>query len=102
MAAVVQSRLTELQELCRRFGVKRLDVFGSAVRVDFDPAHSDVDLLVTFGRVAGITPFDQYFGFKEAAEKMFGRAVDVVVDGASQNPYFLESLNASRQLVYEA
>lgn len=39
-----------LTELCRRHGVRRLDVFGSAARgIDFDPARSDTDLLVEFG-----------------------------------------------------
>lgn len=102
MAAVIDNRLAELQDLCRRFGVQKLEVFGSAARGEFDPVRSDVDLLVAFGRVAGMTAFDQYFGFKEAVERLFGRDVDVVVDGASQNPYFLESVNASRRLVYEA
>jgi predicted nucleotidyltransferase len=102
MAAIVETRLSALQDLCRRFGVRRLEVFGSATRDDFDSARSDIDILVAFGSSAAMTPFEQYFGFKEAVERLFGRDVDVVVDGASHNPYFLESVNASRQLVYEA
>jgi hypothetical protein len=102
MAAIAETRLGELQDLCRRFGVRRLEIFGSATGEDFDTARSDIDILVAFGSNAGMTPFEQYFGFKEAVERLFGRDVDVVVEGASQNPYFLESLNASRQLVYEA
>ena len=41
----IAARRTELQDLCRRFGVRRLDVFGSAARGDFDPGRSDIDFL---------------------------------------------------------
>jgi uncharacterized protein len=41
-----------MRALCRRFHVRRLDVFGSAARGDFDPEHSDVDFIVEFDRSA--------------------------------------------------
>jgi uncharacterized protein len=48
MLPLIENRRAEIAELCRRFRVRRLDVFGSAARGgDFDPARSDVDLLVT-------------------------------------------------------
>ncbi len=49
MHAVISDNKDKLAELCRRYGVARLEVFGSAGRgTDFDPDSSDVDFLVEF------------------------------------------------------
>ena len=48
MANVLESHLDELPELCRRYGVSRLEAFGSATAEDFDPNKSDLDFLVDF------------------------------------------------------
>ena len=92
----------ELRELCRRFHVRRLDLFGSAARADFDPERSDFDFLVEFERGAPQHPFDAYFGFKEALEALFGRPVDLVEAGAVRNPYLKASIEQSRENVYAA
>ncbi len=69
----------ELRELCRRFGVRRLDVFGSAASGDFDPARSDIDFLVEFDPDAPDGhSLSGFFDFKEALEALFGRSVDLV------------------------
>jgi predicted nucleotidyltransferase len=93
----------ELQALCRRFHVRRLDLFGSAARGDFDPEHSDVDFLVEFERGhPKALSFDTYFGLKEALEALLGRAIDLVEPGAVRNPYLKASIDASREPVFEA
>lgn len=92
----------ELGELCRRFHVRRLDLFGSAARGDFDPEHSDVDFLVEFDRSAPQHPFDAYFGLKEELEALFGRKVDLVELSAVRNPYLKASIEQSRENVYAA
>jgi uncharacterized protein len=66
----------ELRELCRRFGVRRLDVFGSAVRGDFDPARSDIDFLVEFA--PGEDDLARFLDFKQALEALLARRVDLV------------------------
>ena len=48
MIADIALHREELRDLCRRFHVRRLEVFGSAARGDFDPARSDIDFLVEF------------------------------------------------------
>ena len=49
MHAAISDKKDELAELCRRYGVARLEVFGSAARgTDFDPQSSDADFLVAF------------------------------------------------------
>ena len=99
-AAVAQHR-EAIEELCRLYGVTKLDVFGSATRDDFDEAHSDVDFLVEFDVVPGLRALRQYFGFKEDLEQLLGRPVDLV-EGAIENPFVLRGVEESRELLYAA
>jgi predicted nucleotidyltransferase len=92
----------ELQALCRRFHVRRLDLFGSAARGDFDSEHSDFDFIVEFDRGAPLHPFDTYFGLKEGLEALLGRNVDLVELSAVRNPYLKASIEQSRENVYAA
>lgn len=94
-----------IAELCRRHGVTRLEVFGSAARgEDFDPARSDVDLLVEFG--SGVKrSFELLFGFEDAAAAVFGRKVDLVEREAildSINPYRKRRILGEAQPLYPA
>jgi len=87
--------------LCQRYGVKRLELFGSAATGDFDPKTSDLDFLLEFDANPSDL-FNRYFGLKESLETLFSRKVDLVMVGALQNPYFIESVNKTRKLVYAA
>ena len=102
MIDVIALRREELRALCQRFHVRRLDLFGSAARGDFDPEHSDIDFLVEFERDTVLHPFDTYFGLKEGLEALFGRPVDLVEPGALRNPYLKASIEGSRKPVFEA
>jgi predicted nucleotidyltransferase len=74
----IATRREELIALCRRYGVTRLEVFGSAATGDgFDPARSDADFLVTFTPVAD-ADFGAFAELKEAFETLLGRPVDLV------------------------
>lgn len=64
--------------LCERYAVRRLALFGSALREDFDPRRSDLDFVVDFASFTTLSPAQQYFEFKTAMEELFGRAVDLV------------------------
>ena len=63
-----------LAEFCRQNGVRRLAVFGSALRDDFAQG-SDVDVLVEFE--PGRTPGLKFFGMQEELSRIFGRTVDL-------------------------
>jgi len=80
----------------------RLEVFGSAATSKFDPNHSDVDFHVEFGTGARTDLFHCYFGLQASLEQLLGRHVDLVMAGALKNPYFIQSVNETRQLVYAA
>jgi predicted nucleotidyltransferase len=75
---LICSHQRELAALCRRFAVRRLSLFGSILREDFDPASSDVDIAVEFGKSREHSPAEQYFDFKAALEQLLGRPVDLV------------------------
>lgn len=101
MTALFDSRRVELAALCRRFGVRRLELFGSAASGAFDPERSDLDFVVEFNCDPAHL-FDRYFGLKESLENLYSRPVDLVSEGASANPYFLASINRNRLPVYAA
>jgi len=100
MIAEIASHRPELDELCRRFRVRRLDLFGSAASDDFDAERSDLDFLVEFEPDA--LSFDAYFGLKESLEALFGRGIDLVEPSAIRNPYFKESVECSGEPIFEA
>lgn len=102
MQAGVEQRQSEIAALCRRFGVRRLELFGSAAGPDFDPATSDVDLLVEIDPPPGMGYADAYFGLKEELERLLARPVDLVSLASLRNPYFIREIEASRRLLYAA
>ena len=93
----------KLQALCRDFHVRRLELFGSAARGDFDPEHSDFDFLVEFdpGHPDAFS-LKIYFGFKDSLEALLGHPVDLVEPSAVRNPYLKASIESSRVSVFEA
>jgi predicted nucleotidyltransferase len=102
MIAQVEQRRAELEALCRRFQVRRLEVFGSAAVRGFRGEESDLDFLLEFERQAGPGYADRYFGLLESLEALFGRPVDLVVASAVNNPYFRESVERTKAVLYAA
>lgn len=102
LPAFIESRRAKIAEICARFGVRKLELFGSAATGAFDTTRGDLDFVVDFDLDGHPDRFEQYFGMKEALEALFGRPVDLVEEGASTNRYFLESLNRTRRLLYAA
>jgi len=101
MIAELHHRHDEVSELCKRYGVRRLDVFGSATVVEnFDSERSDVDLLVEFDAHPRMGPADQYFGLLEELESLFQRKVDLVSVRGLRNRYFIASVNRTKQVLY--
>lgn len=102
MIAEILSRKTELEELCRRFHVRRLDLFGSAAGEDFDAERSDLDFLVEFEPAPPGGYADSFFGLKESLEQLFCRPVDLVASAAIRNPFFRESVERAKVPLYAA
>lgn len=102
MAPVLQEHLEELAAHCRRYRVKRLDIFGSAVRDDFDPGRSDLDFLVEFEDLRPEDAPDRYLGLMVDLEDLFGRKIDLVSVGGLRNPYLRQAVERTRVLLYAA
>jgi uncharacterized protein len=98
-AKVLEPHLNEIPALCERYGVSRLEIFGSATGSDFDPNQSDLDFLVDFNSDS-TRLFERYFGLKDSLEALFKRNIDLVTLGALENPYFIDAINQSRELLY--
>jgi predicted nucleotidyltransferase len=102
MLPAIESRRARLDELCRRMGVRRLEVFGSAARGDFDPVSSDIDFLVEFDPETQRSALELYFGLKDELEALFARPVDLVMPTAVRNPYVRAEIDRARQILYAA
>ena len=102
MVGLIEQHRPQLLELCRKYDVHRLDVFGSAVREDFDPDQSDLDFLVQFNNFTIHNAADRYFDFLFDLEALFGRKVDLISDLAIRNPYFRKAVDAERTNLYAA
>ncbi|MGD0815426.1 MAG: nucleotidyltransferase domain-containing protein [Verrucomicrobiota bacterium] len=101
MIALVEQKKTDLADLCRRFKVERLELFGSAATGSFQAASSDLDFIVRFSAPTTGSYLDRYLDFAEALEQLFQRPVDLVTERAIQNPCFRRNVAATRQPVYE-
>lgn len=101
ITAIAENR-SRLDALCRQFGVKRLEVFGSAAsETDFDPLRSDVDFIVEFRPDQDLGPWlRHYFAFRGALAELLGRSVDLVMASAMKNSHFIREANRTRQVVY--
>ena len=102
MVPIVENRVAELEQLCVRYNVSRLDLFGSAVTGEHRPGVSDLDFLVEFLPEAFRAYADAYFGLLEALESLFGHPVDLVVDSAIKNPFFRQRVEETRTPLYAA
>lgn len=103
MHPFIQEKQAEIAELCRRYQVRSLAVFGSAARAgDFKTDSSDADFLIEFSPDSHLPPLRAYFGLRDALAGLLGRSVDLVDPAAIQNPYFLKQIQQEREAVYEA
>jgi predicted nucleotidyltransferase len=102
MVRVLQDKRQVIAELCARFGVTRLDVFGSALREDFRPGESDVDLLVEFAPMEPHDLADAYFGLLDELRELVGGEVDLVMADAVTNRYIAREIERTKQSLYAA
>ena len=102
MQQFITDRLPEIQELCRTHHVRRLSIFGSSVRDDFDPATSDVDVRVIFDSPKIERYARNAFAFQDALATLFERKVDMVSAKKIKNDYFLRAIEKDQVEVYAA
>jgi predicted nucleotidyltransferase len=102
MVAALENKRDAIAALCRRYGVVRMDVFGSAIRDDYRVGTSDVDLLADFGDQDPFQLIDAYFGMLDELRTLLGTRVDLVMSDAIKNPYIRAEVERTKQPLYAA
>lgn len=98
---LIHQNRTEIAALCQQFGMRKIELFGSATGPDFDEERSDLDFIVDVGEYErGVAK--RFLRFCSALEGLLGCPVDVITNRKIQNPYFRASVNASRMVIYDA
>ena len=100
---IIERHREGIEALCQKYGVKRLRLFGSALRSDWNSDESDFDFVAEFGPPPpGINLFEQQFGLLADLEKLLGNPVDVVDWNAAKKPYFRRAVDSQAKELYAA
>lgn len=94
-----ESQTLEIITLCEKYKVKSLYAFGS-VLTDYFNDESDIDLIVDFKKINIEEYADNYFDFKFSLEDILHRPIDLLEEKAIKNPYFKQSIDSKKQLIY--
>jgi uncharacterized protein len=95
-------KLEAITGLCRAYGVKRLDLFGSAATDAFRPGSSDVALLVDFGDMGGRAKAHAYLDLQDGLREVLGADVGLVMVAAVKNRFLARAIELTRQPLYAA
>jgi predicted nucleotidyltransferase len=101
MLSFIENKKAEIHQLCEKYAVRSLFLFGSASTGKFN-VESDIDILVAFQEIPLEQYSDYYFELHEALEMLLGRNVDLITERSLSNPYFIESIDETKQLLYAA
>jgi predicted nucleotidyltransferase len=101
MIPEIDQQQAKLAKLCRRYRVRQLQLFGSAVTGAFVPATSDLDFIAEFADTHADDYADRYLDFAEALEALFNRHVDVLTKRAIRNKYFRAEVERTARVIYE-
>ena len=99
MQAIIQENINTIRTLCMSHNVNKLYAFGSVCTDNFKET-SDIDLLISFKPMEAGDYADTYFEIADEFEKIFKRPVDLVTVNSLSNPYFIESVNKNKTLIY--
>lgn len=102
MQKILENKITDLKNICLSLSVKRLYAFGSVVSDKFRD-DSDIDFLISFAENLSIEQYtDNYFALQYKLRELFKRKIDIVTERTLSNPYFIESIDETKELIYEA
>ncbi len=103
MQKIIEQRKEELRSLCRRLKIKRLYAFGSAATNERFGDVSDIDFLISFDEDISPEEYSEnYFQLHYKLRALFNREIDVITERSLSNPYFIDSVNKNKVLIYEA
>jgi hypothetical protein len=102
MQTIIENNLPKLKELCQKYDIKTMYVFGSASSDDFKE-DSDIDILINFKEDISIEKYtDNYFELHYKLEELFNRKIDLVTENSLSNPYLKDSIDKTKKLLYAA
>ena len=102
MHPVIAEKIEGVRDICQRYDVARLTLFGSAARgVDFNPSTSDVDFLVEFRPDSMMGPFRRRIDLWRALKAHIGCHVDLIRPESVVNPIRKENIYSCTEVVYE-
>lgn len=102
MQKILENKINDLQNICLTLGVQRLYAFGSVASDNFTDK-SDIDFLISFSEKLSIEQYtNNYFALQYKHRELFKRKIDLVTERTLSNPYFIESIEETKQLIYEA
>ena len=101
MQKIIKDNIDALKELCKSYDVKKLYIFGSACTNQFKD-DSDIDILISFKDISIEKYTDNYFELHYKLEELFNGKVDLLTENSLSNPYFIESVEETRHLLYAA
>ena len=104
MVSLIENNMKAIQDVCKKHHVRSLYVVGSATNEKRFLPESDVDFLYRFRKedIEEMEYADNFFDLLFALQDLLNRKVDLVAEEKMWNPYFIESINKSKQLVYES
>lgn len=101
MQGLIKDKLNELKILCQEYDVQTMHVFGSVCTDNFND-DSDIDILISFKDISIEKYTDNYFELHYKLEELFNRKIDLLTENSLSNPYFIESIEETKQLLYAA
>jgi uncharacterized protein len=101
MQLILEKRKEDLKSICKILQIKRLYAFGSVVSDNFNE-NSDIDFLISFADNLTVEEYtNNYFSLHYKLKELFGREIDIVTERTLSNPYFIEHINKTKELIYE-
>ncbi len=99
---LINQHINQISILCSKHKVKELYAFGSVLDEKKFSPDSDVDLLVDFENVPLLEYADNFFDLADELESLLKRKVDLLTIKSLTNKYFIENVNSTKKIVYEA
>jgi uncharacterized protein len=96
----IETHKSDIVKLCKTHKVKSLYAFGSVLTDKFNE-ESDIDLIVNFTDMVLEDYADNYFDFKFLLQDLVKRPIDLLEENAIKNPFFKESVDKQKELIYE-
>lgn len=102
MQKILQTKIEDIKNICQTLKIKRLYAFDSVVTGNFNK-NSDLDFLLSFFDDLSIKEYtENYFTLHYKFRELFNRDVDIITERSLSNPYFIESIDESKELIYES